>query len=216
MKKFLAVLLILFLCSCSSSLKVQESYRSENIDFKNIQNSKITICGVHSISLGDLEYYTIYEYSDTAKLIKKIVTTVCDQFKTLIPSVTPVEMAESTPSFFTSQLSSNDYNSEETSTFFNNLGTEYLMFVDSLIASKVQNSHRFETRSGAIMTTIEEICEVNIEVELWDVIRQERIMTFKAAADETVKHHEYVDALDAAIDKSVSTAVMYIKNGGVL
>jgi len=216
MKIFFAVLLLIFLCACSSSRNVQESFRSETIDFNSIQNSKITICGVNNISLGDFEYYTNYEYSDTAKLNNKILTTICDQFKTLIPSVISVEMGESIPSFLTDQFSSNDYTSEETSSFFNNLGTDYLMLVDSLNVSKVQNSHRFETRSGAIMTTFEEICEVNIEVELWDAIRQERINIFKAAADETINNHEYFEALDAAIDKTVSAAVMFIKNGGVL
>ena len=216
MKKFFPVLLLIFFCACSSSRNVQESFRSDTIDFNSIQNSKITVCGVSNISLGDFGYYTSNEYSDTSKLNSKILSTICEKFNTLIPSVISVEMDGSIPSFLTNEYSSNNYTSEETSAFFNNLGTDYLMLIDSLNVSKVQNSHRFEMRSGAFMTTFEEICEVNIEVELWDAMRQEKIIVFKAAADESINEHKYFEALDAAIDKTVNDAVMFIKNDGKL
>jgi hypothetical protein len=216
MRKLSIVLLTFFVYSCSSSLNVQESFRSENIDFKHIRNSKITIYGVNSISLSEFEHNTNYEYSDTAKLNNKIVTTVCDQFKNLIPSVTPVEISETIPSFFNPEFSFKNNRSEEASAFFNNLGTEYLIFVDKINAVKTQLNYTFTTRSGALVTSNEELCELNIEVELWDVIQQERIMKFNAAGEETVTHHSYIAALDGAIEKSVNTAVMYIKNDGEL
>ena len=146
----------------------------------------------------------------------KIVTTVCDQFKNLIPSVTPVEMSEKVPSFFTPEFSLKNNNSEEATAFFNNLRTEYLMFVDTISAVKTQHNYRFETHSGQVVTSTTEMCELSIEVELWDVIHKERIMKFSAAAEEMVTNHSYIAAFDGAIEKSVNTAVLYIKNDGKL
>ena len=216
MGKLPVVMLLFFVYSCSSSLNVQESFRSEKINFNHLRNSKITIYGVNNISLSEIEHNINYEYSDTAKLNNKIVTTVCDQFKNLIPSVTPIEMSEKVPSFFTPEFSLKNNKSEEASAFFNNLGTEYLMFVDTISAVKTQLNYTFTTRSGALVTSNEEVCELNIEVELWDVIQKERIMKFSAAAEETVTNHSYIAAFDGAIEKTVNTAVMYIKNGGKL
>jgi hypothetical protein len=214
MRKLLIMPLIFLIFSCSSSLKIQESYHSENINFDKIKNSKISICGVSSISLDEFIKTFNDEYSDSAKLDNKIISTFSSEFKKIIPSVTPVEINEKIPAELSGEFSFKENNSEEVSEFFNSLETDYLIFVNNISVGNAYNTYFYPTSYGMMSGGQTENCVVSIEVELWDVDQQKRLMKFRAGGVDEVFFFAYLSALNGAIERSVTTAVSFINKDG--
>lgn len=216
MKKLVLVSLVLIICSCSPGLKIQKSYQADDIDFNHLKNSTITLGGVNSISLSEFINTFNDEYSDSTKLDNKIENDFTSQFYKLIPSVTTVKMSEKFPSFLTGELSFKENRNEEASEFFKGLQTDYLLFINNIDVGNAYNSYVYSTGGNTMATGQTENCVVNIEVELWDVMQQKRIMKFRAGGEKSVVLFSYLAALDDAIENSVITAVEYIKNDGKL
>ena len=207
---FLPILFII--SSCSSNLLVKDSYRSRDIDFNRVKKSKIAIYGVSSITLNEFVKTFRDEYYNTTKLNNKILSTFNKEFNELIPSVTLIEKNEKVPSFLTGEFSIKENNSKEVSKFFNGLGTDYLVFINNI---SVGNPSYFLTRGKSIMSgELAEQCVVNMEIELWDVQHQKRLMKFRAGGKRTFVVFSLLDALNGALENSVETAVMYLKNNG--
>ena len=152
------------------------------------------------------------EYYNTTKLNNKILSIFNKEFSELIPSVTLVEKNEKVPSFLTGEFSIKENNSKEVSKFFNGLGTDYLVFIDNI---SIGNPSYFLTRGNSIMSgELAEQCVVNMEIELWDVQHQKRLMKFRAGGKRTFVLFSLLTALNGAIENSVDTAVRYLKNNG--
>jgi hypothetical protein len=214
MRKLLFVSLLLITCSCSTALKIQESFRSEDIDFNRIKSSKIAICGVNTIILKDFIITFNDEYSDTVKINHKIFSDFENQFKLQIPSVKSVEMSGTTPSFNTEFLSVEENMSQETSGYFSNLDADYLLFIDSLVINNQWSYHSYSIGNGMMGGGSTEYCVVDIKVELWNVTERKREMSFNAGGDDTVSFFDFLNTMNDAIENSVAAAVEYIKNDG--
>jgi len=214
MKKLLFIPVLLLVYSCSPALKIQDTYHASDIDFKNIKNSKIAIFGVNSITLTEFVNTFNDEYSDTAKLNNKILSTFSKKFKMLIPSVIPVEESEKIPALLAGEFSFKENNSEDVSKFFDGLETDYLIFVNNISVGNSYNSYMYSTGYGTFNSGATENCVVNMEIELWNVPQQKRLMKFWAGGDKPVVLFSYLSALNGAIENSVGTAVKYLKNNG--
>jgi len=216
MKKLFLIPVFFVIYSCSSALKIQDTYQARDINFKHIQNSNIAIYGVNSITLSEFMKTFRDEYSDTTRLNDKILSEFSKEFKMLIPSVSLVEKNAKVPLILTGEFSFKEDNSKEVSEFFNGLGTDYLIFINNIsVGNSLVYSTYFVTSGRGIMNggTTEQ-CVVNMEVELWDVHQQKRLMKFWAGGERSVVLFSFLTALNGAIDNSVETAVKYLKNDG--
>jgi hypothetical protein len=213
MKKLFFVPILFVFCSCSSSLLIKDTYRAGDIDFNSVKKSKIAIYGVNSLTVNEFVKTFRDEYYNTTKLNNKILSTFNKEFNELIPSVTSIEKNEKVPSFLTGEFSFKENNSKEVSKFFNGLGTDHLVFINNF---SVGNPSYFLTRGNSIMSgELAEQCVVSMEVELWDVKHQKRLMKYQAGGERTVVLFSLLTALNGAIENSVDTAVRYLKNNGI-
>jgi len=216
MKKLFFIPVLFIICSCSSELLIKDTYHARGIDFNRVQNSNIAIYGVNSITLSEFMKTFRDEYSDTTRLNDKILSEFSKEFKMLIPSVSLVEKNAKVPLILTGEFSFKEDNSKEVSEFFNGLGTDYLIFINNIsVGNSLVYSTYFVTSGQGIMNggTTEQ-CVVNMEVELWDVHQQKRLMNFWAGGERSVVLFSFLTALNGAIDNSVETAVKYLKNDG--
>ena len=214
MKKLAILPMIFLIFSCSSALKIQESYRAHRINFTKIKKSEIAICGVSSVSLDEFTKTFTDEYSNSGKLDNKIISTFSREFKILIPSVTPVEIYEKIPAALSGEFSFKENSTEEVSDFFNSLETDYLIFVNNISVGNAYNEYFYPTSYSMMSRGQNESCVVSIEVELWDVVQQKRLMKFRAGGVDEVLFFAYLSALNGAIERSVATAISFINNNG--
>ena len=216
MKKLFLIPVFFVIYSCSSALKIQDTYQARDINFNHIQNSKIAIYGVNSITLNEFVNTFRDEYADTARLNQKIFSTFSKKLNEYMPSVTLVEENKKVPSVLTEDLLFKENNPEMISEFFNKLHTDYLIFINNIsVGNSLVYSTYFVTSGSGIMNggSIEQ-CSVNMDVELWDVQKQQRLMEFQAGGERSVVLFSFLIALNGAIDNSVETAVKYLKNNG--
>jgi hypothetical protein len=214
MKKLLFIPILFIVFSCSPGLRIQNTYQSGEIDFNHLHNGKIAIYGVNSITLNEFKNTFKDEYSDTAKLNDKILSTFNQEFRKLIPSVTSVEENEKIPSGLTGEFSFKEDNSREISGFFNTLQTDYLIFINNISLGNTYDSYTYSTGNGIMYSGSMENCVVSMEVELWNVQQEKRLMKFRAGGEETVFLFSYLAALNGAIENSVNSAVEFLKNNG--
>ena len=206
MKKLFLIPVFFLIYSCSSALKIQDTYQARDINFNHIQNSKIAIYGVNSITLNEFVNTFRDEYADTARLNQKIFSTFSKKLNEYMPSVTLVEENKKVPSVLSEDLLFKE----------NNPQTDYLIFINNIsVGNSLVYSTYFVTSGSGIMNggSIEQ-CSVNMDVELWDVQKQQRLMEFQAGGERSVVLFSFLIALNGAIDNSVETAVKYLKNNG--
>jgi len=215
MKKLLIVLIVILFAGCTKSIRIQESFRSDNYDFGLMESSKIKFGGTTKIFLKEFVDTFNDEYSDTTKLNDKLYTVFTDEFSKQMPQVNLAKLETEIPKELLGELSFKESNLEAVNLFFTNLDAEFLIFINNIeIGNSYQTNQYFNANTNTTSTSTTEYCQIAIEVECWDVDKQKRILRFKGLGSDSVVFFTFLKSLNNAIDEAIKNSVTYIKNGG--
>src|SRR5210317_1658144 len=105
MKKLLIVLIVILCAGCTKSIRIQESFKSDNYDFSLMQSSNIKFGGTTKIFLKEFVDTFNDEYSDTTKLNDKLYTVFADEFGKQMPQVSLTKFENEIPKELLGELS---------------------------------------------------------------------------------------------------------------
>jgi hypothetical protein len=215
MKKISFLLLAVTLTACSAGIKYQESFVSKDLSFTNLKNSTVTVFGASNIILTEFKKTFAEEYSDTTILNNKIIMDFKTQFSKQIPNVKLKEGQGKIPGAFVGEFSFNENNTSLVNDFFNNLNSDYLIFVNTLDIGNAYNTYtNFNPATNMSSTSSTEECKVATDIECWDVKNQKRIFKVKSYGSSTVILFTFLTSLNSAISEAIENGVMYIANDG--
>jgi hypothetical protein len=215
MKKIFLFLLVVTLTGCSAGIKYQESFLSKDLSFTNIKNSTVTVFGASNIILTEFKKTFADEYSDTTKLNNKIITDFKTEFANQIPSVKIKSGQGKIPEALVGEFSFKDNNTSLINDFFNNLNSDYLIFVNTLdIGNDYNNYTNFNPSTNMSSTYSTEDCKVAADIECWDVKNQKRIFKVKSYGSSTVVLYTFLASLNSAISEAIENGVKYIADNG--
>lgn len=211
MKIFFGFITVILLTACSPALKFQESFVSKDLNFNSLKNSSITVYGTSNIILTEFVETFKSEYSDTTKLNNKIITDFKTQFSKQIPTAKIITGKGTIPPAMVGEFSFKDNNVSIVDSFFNNLTSDYLIFVNTL---QIGNEWKYYPSTNTSGGYSSEKCKAETEIECWDVKEQKRLYKIKSYGSDTVVLFTFLSSLNSAISESIENGVKYIADDG--
>ncbi|MGD8306305.1 MAG: hypothetical protein PVF17_06595 [Ignavibacteria bacterium] len=212
MYKSLVILFALIVISCSSTTYIQESFAAEDYDFIALHNSNIEFAWTEKILLNEFVKTFNDEYSDTNKLTNKLFALFSNEFKHQIPGIKLSQLEINVPPILQHGISLSNQNQTIAERFFASLESDYIIVINSIeIDGADENSQYYNPATSTISGSSSEECVVSLDIEIWDIKNQKRILRFFGLGTDTVVLFSYLSSLNNAMKEAVAYSVKFIK-----
>lgn len=214
MKIIVSLLIILLSSSCTSHIRIKQTFKSKDADTSNMRTSSYTVYGTSSISLTDFISTYNDDYANDDAFNKKMMSYLENKMRIKFKKNVQLGKGE-LPDYLRGEDSFSSSNRDDVPTFLEQLDTDYLIFLKMItIGSEYTTSTSFDPNTGMSSSNTSEDCIVTLYTEMWDIKGQRKVLEFESIGRSTVFLFAYSTALENSMKNAADNLSKYLYSGG--
>ena len=214
MKIIISVLLILISSSCTSHIKIKQTFKSKDVDSSTFRKASYTVYGTTNISLTDFTKTYDEDFKNDEAFNEKMTSFLESKLRLKFKNNVQLGSGD-LPDYLRGEDSFANNKREDVPAFLDKQNSDYLIFLKMVtIGSEYTSTTNYNANTGMSTTNTSEDCIVTLFAEMWDVKAKRKVLEFESIGRSTVFLFAFSTALESSMKNAADNMAKYLYSGG--